>query len=120
MKPLKEKEEKICNTTRKFSLDGKEFLKGMKCEHMCFVVIPKDGKEEVEEVPREVEDMLGDFFNIVSDNVPDGFPPMRKIVHQMDLVPGANFPNKAVHKMTPSESEELNKQVHELLQKGLI
>ena len=38
----------------------------------------------------------------------------------MDLVPGASFPNKAVHRMTPTESEKLNRQVHELLQKGLI
>ena len=59
------------------------------------------------------------FFYIVLDNVPNGLPPMRKISHQMDLVLGSNFPNKEMHKMTPIESEELNKQVHELLQKGL-
>ena len=38
----------------------------------------------------------------------------------MDLIPRANFPNKVAHRMTPIESEELNKQVNELLQKGLI
>ena len=38
----------------------------------------------------------------------------------MDLVLGENFPNKAVHRMIPIESEELNRQVHELLQKVLI
>ena len=38
----------------------------------------------------------------------------------MDLIPGANFPNKVVHKMTLAESKELNRQVNELLQKGLI
>ena len=38
----------------------------------------------------------------------------------MDLVPRANFPNKVAHKMTPVESKELNRQVDELLQKGLI
>ena len=38
----------------------------------------------------------------------------------MDLILGANFPNKVVHRMTPVESEELNRQVNELLQKGLI
>ena len=30
------------------------------------------------------------------------------------------MPNKASHKMTPIESEELNRQVHELFQKGFI
>ena len=38
----------------------------------------------------------------------------------MDLIPGANLPNKAAHIMTLEESEELNRQVNELLQKGLI
>ena len=80
-----------------------------------FSMIQKDSKEEVEEVPIEVEDMLGEFFDIVSNNVPDGLPPMRKISHQMNLVPRAIFPNKALHKMTSPESEELNRQVHALL-----
>ena len=56
-------------------VDGKEFLKGMKHEHMCFVIIPKDSKEEVEDVLVEVVDMLGDFYDIVSDNILDVFPP---------------------------------------------
>ena len=47
----------------------------MKHEHMCFAIIPKDSKEEVEEVPTEVTDMLGEFSDIISDNVPDGLPP---------------------------------------------
>ena len=64
--------------------------------------------------------MLEEFFDIVLDNVPDGLPPMRKISHQMDLVLGASFLNKVAHKMTLEKSEELNKQVHEFLQKGLI
>ena len=54
------------------------------------------------------------------DNVPDGLPPMRKISHQMDLIPGASFTNKETNRMTPTESEEMNRKVHELLQKGLI
>ena len=74
----------------------------MKHEHMCFSIIPKDSKEEVEEVPGEVVDMLGEFSDIVSDNVPDGLPLMRNISHWMDLILGANFPNKVVHRMTPT------------------
>ena len=59
--------------------------------------------------------MLEEFFGILSNNVLDGLPPMRKISHQIYLVPGANFPNKAEHIMAPVESEELNIQVNELL-----
>ena len=45
---------------------------------------------------------------------------MRKISHQIDLIPGASFPNKVAHRMTPAKNEELNRQVQELLRKGLI
>ena len=82
---------------------------------MCFAIVPKDGKIEVEEVPAEVVELLKDFPDIVSDNVPDGLPPVQKISHQMDLISRASFPNKATHRMTPEESEEMNRQVNELL-----
>ena len=59
--------------------------------------------------------MLKEFLDIVLDNVSDGLPPVWKISHQMDLIPGASLPNKATHRMTPIESEELNRQVNELL-----
>jgi hypothetical protein len=38
----------------------------------------------------------------------------------MELIPRASFSNKAAHHMTTTESEELNRQVQKLLQKGLI
>ena len=62
LKPLKDKEEKVCSVAKICFVDGKEFLKGMKHEHMCFSIIPKDSKEEVEEVPIEVANLLGSFL----------------------------------------------------------
>ena len=110
----------MCSVARVCFVDGKEFLKGMNHEHMFFSIIPKYSKGEVEEVPAKVANMLREFSDIVSDNVPNGLDPMSKISHQMDLVLGANFPTKAAHIITPTESEELNTKVYELLQKGLI
>ena len=49
-KPLKEKEEKVFSATEICFVDVKEFLKGMKHEHMCFSIVLKDSKE-VEKVP---------------------------------------------------------------------
>ena len=68
---------------------------------MCFAIIPKDSKDEVEEVPIEVVDMLGEFY----DNVHDGLPTVRKINHQMDLILEASFLDKVVYRMTLIESE---------------
>ena len=60
--------------------------------------------------------MLNEYKDIVVDDIPDGLP----LVRSMDLIPGASSPNKAPYRLTPTKNEELNRQVHELLQKGLI
>lgn len=114
LKPLKETEEKVCGNARITFVDGRKFLDGMRHEHVCFSLISKACKEEVEDAPVEVVDLLNEFEDIVSDNVCDGLPPVRKISHQIDLILGASLPNKVAHRMTLAESEELNRQVHEL------
>ena len=97
-------------------VDGKKFLDTMKHEHVCFAIVPKDGKIEVEEVLAKVANLLEEFL----DNVRDGLLLVQKVSHQLDLIPRASLPNKAAHKMTPTESKELNRQVNKLLQRGLI
>ena len=120
LKPLKETNEAICSATRVCVVHGRKFLDTRRCEHVCFSIVPKDEKAKVEEVPTEVVDLLKEFLDIVSDNVPNRLPPVWKINHQIDLIPRASFSNNIVHRMTLAESEELNRQVNELLQKGLI
>ena len=111
LKPLQETNEVVCSAAKVCVVDAKNFLDTMRHEDVCFAIVPKDGKIEIEEVPAEVEELLKEFPDIVSDNVPDGLPPVQKISHQMDLIPGASLPNKAAHRMTPAENEELNRQI---------
>ena len=101
LKPLKETKEMVCSAARVCVVDGKKFLDTMRHEDMCFAIVPKDGKIEVEEVPIEVVDLLKEFLDIISNNVPVGLPPVWKISNQMDLILGASFPNKVAHRMTP-------------------
>ena len=74
MKPLKEINEKVCSDSRICFVYGRKFLDIMRCEHICFAIIPKGGKEEVEEVPAEVANLLEEFSDTVLDNVLDGLP----------------------------------------------
>lgn len=42
------------------------------------------------------------------------------IQHQIDLIPGFSLPNQAATRMSPSEHEELSRQVSERIKKGLV
>ena len=44
LKPLKETNEKVCSAARVCVVDEIKFLDAMKCEHMCFSTIIKEGK----------------------------------------------------------------------------
>ncbi|XP_059291519.1 uncharacterized protein LOC132045003 [Lycium ferocissimum] len=57
---------------------------------------------------------------LFSEEMPDGLPPLRGIEHQIDFVPGSQIPNKPAYRSNPEETKELQRQVDELLKKGLV
>ena len=64
--------------------------------------------------------MLENFVDIVVDELPSSLSPIRSINHHIDLIPGANLPNKAAYRLTPQENEEVKRQVQDMLDKGLV
>jgi hypothetical protein len=64
--------------------------------------------------------LLENFADIVVDEFPSSFPPIRSINHHIELIPGEILLNKAAYILTPQENEEVKRQVHDLLDKGLI
>ena len=77
LKPLQKTNEVVCSATKVCVVDVRKFLEGMRCEHMCFSIIPKNGKEEVEKVPTIVTYLLEECL----DNVPNGLPLVQRISH---------------------------------------
>ena len=69
----------------------------------------------IDRVPMKIIKLLNEYKGIVAEDIPDGLPPMRSIIHCINLIPRFSFPNKAPYRLTPTENEELNRQVHELL-----
>jgi hypothetical protein len=63
--------------------------------------------------------MMENFVDIVVDDLPCSFSPIRSISHHIELIPGAIFPNKSAYRLTSQENEEVKKQVHNLMDKGL-
>ena len=75
---------------------------------------------KISELPIEIQETLENYCDIIVDDLPNELPPIRKIIHHIELIPGVSLPNKAAYRMTPVENEEVKKQVQELLDKGLI
>ena len=65
LKSLQQTNEKVCSVSRVCVVDGKKFLDTMRHEDVCFAIVPKDGKTEVEEVPAKVVELLKEFLDIV-------------------------------------------------------
>jgi hypothetical protein len=123
--PIKDKEVKpeVSNTI--LLMSGKELLTEMeKKEDPQFFVVRKPRivltSTRVDDLPDEIQELLGEFADIIVDELPHSLPPMRSVSHHIDLIPGASFPNKAAYRLTPQENEEVKKQVQELLDKGLV
>jgi hypothetical protein len=91
---------------------------------MQFVVVRKLRviltNTSVEDLPKEIQELLENFADIVVDELPDSLLPIRSISHHIDLIPGASLPNKVAYRLTPRENEEVKNQVQELLDKCLV
>jgi hypothetical protein len=105
-------------------LGGKDLLQQMMEEEVSYVIVCKPRSKYVDTIisnlPKEIKDMLGDYQDIIVDDLPDTLPPKRSISHHIDLIPRASLPNKAAYRMTPKENEEIKNQGQKLLDKGLI
>ncbi|GKV14749.1 hypothetical protein SLEP1_g25572 [Rubroshorea leprosula] len=68
----------------------------------------------------EIRSLLEEFSDVVLDEILPGLPPMRDIQHAIDFIPGSVILNKPAYRMNPQEYAELQRQVKELMEKGLV
>jgi hypothetical protein len=64
----------------------------------------------LDDLPEEIQELLEEFADIVVDELPRSFPPIKSVSHHIDLIPGDSFPNKAMYRLTPQENEEVKRQ----------
>ena len=71
-------------------------------------------------LPSSIVSLLQEFEDVFPEEVPKGLPPIRRIEHQIDFVPGATIPNRPAYRSNPEETKELQKQVGELMERGYV
>jgi hypothetical protein len=101
---IKDKEVKPEVSNIVLLMSGKELLTEVKKkEGLKFIVVRKPNiiltNKRVDDLPKEVQEQLEEFSDIVVVELPRSLPPIRSISHQIDLIPGASFPNKAAYRL---------------------
>ncbi|XP_042009226.1 uncharacterized protein LOC121757810 [Salvia splendens] len=86
----------------------------------CYVLVVVESNSVELKIPEAVQSLFNLYEDVLPAAIPPGLPPMRDIQHCIDLIPGSPIPNKAAYRLRPKEHEELQKQVLELLEKGII
>nr|KAJ0212606.1 hypothetical protein LSAT_V11C400194710 [Lactuca sativa] len=89
-------------------------------EKITFALVVFETNQYGPSLPLAVQSLMRDFDEVFPDEIHADLPLMQEIQHCIDFVPGAVIPNKPAYRMNPREYEELQGQVSELLQKGLI
>nr|GFA15132.1 Gag-Pol polyprotein, putative [Tanacetum cinerariifolium] len=120
--PLKPKTLLPCAKEKDVSfISGACIEKKMFESQMGYVmVVMEESRSRIVEHNPLVRTILEDFKDVIPNKIPTGLPPMREVQHCIDLVPGSVLPNKAAYHMNPKEHEELQRQVDELLKKGVL
>ena len=123
--PLIEILDEVSYTTIKVCMvNGKKFENEVKKNQVCFAIVPRrpsvGSNDQVAEVGNntmttKIVELLDEYKDIITDDIPNGLPLVRSISHCMDLIPRASFSNKAPYRLIPTKNEELNRKVHEFL-----
>jgi len=75
---------------------------------------------ELKSLPSNIENLLKELGNVFPKEKLIGLPPFRGIEHQIDLVLVVRLPNRPTYRINPQETNEIESQVQELLEKGWI
>ena len=90
----------------------------------CYALVCTDALFSNDDIartlPAPVTNLLQEFSDVFSAEIPPGLPPIRGIEHQIDFIPGASLPNRAAYRANPEETKEIQRQVQDLLDRGYV
>ncbi|WRX11626.1 Integrase [Theobroma cacao] len=94
--------------------------KAFRKSSLLYLLLVCEENEVSSPLSKDVKPIIEEFCDVVLEEIPHGLPPMRDIQHAIDFIPGSIIPNKPAYRMSPQEHKELQHQVKQLLEKGLV
>ena len=89
-----------------------------------FLTVEEREKEILERVSPDMrgklKELVDEFKDVFPDTLPKGRPPKRDIVHEIRTEEGAKPPSRPPYRLSPSEQDEMEEQVKDLLAQGFI
>ena len=97
---------------------ARQFIKGLESDAPIWAV---QVRTKISTAPAEsYPAFLHEFADIFPAELPETLPPDRTIQHFIDFIPGASLPNLPHYRLNPTQSAELQRQVEDLLRRGII
>ena len=118
--------EKKGRVKKSFYLGEGEVRRAYKASKLMLLLVYKDTTHfslltnTDSSLPVSISSLLQEFGDVLTEDIPNGLPPIRGIEHQIDFVPGAVIPNRPAYRSNPEETKELQRQVEELMGKGYV
>mmetsp|Transcript_5973 Transcript_5973/g.7268 ORF Transcript_5973/g.7268 Transcript_5973/m.7268 type:complete len:1243 (-) Transcript_5973:294-4022(-) len=114
--PLIEKE---LQTQKIEYIDSHQFLRDIRPKEadIGMFYIMEETLDNGKEVPEFVK---SEFSDVVTNESPQRLPEFKSVTHRIHLIPGAKPTARPPYRMSQYETEELKKQIEELLQHGFI
>ena len=98
---------------------NKELKRGEE-SFMVWVTDGTEGKEETERQANKAKHIVDEYRDVFPDKLPFGLPPSRAVDHRIDIVPGSSPVSRSPYRMSPTELDELKKQLIYLTEQGFI
>jgi len=85
-----------------------------------WILLLEDEAETTPSFHPLVVSLLKRFQHLFPEEMPSRLPPKRDIQHHINLILGAILTNKPAYRMNPKNTMEVQRQVVELILKGLV
>ena len=110
---LKEQDALLSALQMKRIMSGKE-------QEVYVAVVTEDKTLGTAPTDHECQALLQEYDDVFPNDLPAELPPPRSVDHKIELLPGSEPPFKPTYRTSGPESDEMKKQIGDLLEKGYI